>query len=275
MGRSNNRAYYQGKLAVVTGGSLGIGYALAAQLVEKACGVVLLARNQERLQEAVQSIRKRRSTENTIVKGISVDLTDYAKTTEILEQIVGDFGVPYFLFNNAGYSHPGYIDELDIEAYRQQMEVNYFATVHTCKALIPHLIKQAQGHIVNVSSMAGFLGLFGYTGYCGSKWAVVGFSEALKFELKVYKIDVSVVCPPNTKTPGLERENQLKPAEVLATEEKVKVLEADEVATSILSRLPRRPFMILPNFDGRLAYTLKRYAPSVVAQFCKRPELTA
>jgi 3-dehydrosphinganine reductase len=133
------------------------------------------------------------------------------------------------------------------------------------------MIKDQKGHIVNTSSMAGFIGLFGYTGYCASKYAVVGFSEALRRELKPYGIRVSVLCPPNTRTPGLEEENKFKPAAVLKTEEKAKPVDPDFVAKGLLKALPKNEFMIVPTFDGKLAYTLSRHAPSILNQFVKRP----
>src|SRR6185437_4120522 len=128
-----------------------------------------------------------------------------------------------------------------------------------------------KAHIINTSSLAGFMGLFGYTGYCASKYAVVGFSQALLSELKPYGIAVSVLCPPNTKTPGLERENQFKPPEVLKMEEKAKVVTAEEVSQTLMKSLPKRKFWIIPTFDGSLALYLSRFAPKILDQFTKRP----
>lgn len=118
--------------------------------------------------------------------------------------------------------------------------------------------------------MCGFLGLFGYTGYCASKFAVVGFSEALRREMKPHHIQVSVLCPPNTKTPGLESENKIKPKEVLETEEKAKVVGPDEVSKVTLRDFAKDKFMIVPTFDGSLAYYLNRFSPKIIDQFVKR-----
>jgi 3-dehydrosphinganine reductase len=131
-------------------------------------------------------------------------------------------------------------------------------------------MKEKKGIILNTSSMAGFLGLFGYTAYCASKFAVVGFSEALRRELKPFGIQVSVLCPPNTKTPGLEKENKVKPKEILATEEKAKVVTAEEVSTATLKDLKKKKDMIIPTADGSLAYLLNRLSPKIIDQFIKR-----
>ena len=182
-----------------------------------------------------------------------------------------EHGVPDFLINCAGFARPGYLNKLDLQYYHKMMDLNYFGIVHVCKTLVPHMMTAMKGHIINTSSMAGFIGLFGYTGYCASKYAVVGFSEALRRELEPYNIKVSVLCPPNTRTPGLEEENKYKPKEVLATEEKAKPVNPDYIAKELIKALGSRKFMIVPTFDGGMAYLLSRYAPSILHQFVKRP----
>ncbi len=268
------REYYQGRLALVTGGSEGIGRAIAEDLVGLGAHVVIWARNKGRLENCVTELKKRRESEAQVVDFQSVDVTSAQGTREAMQVVLKSHGVPFFLFNCAGFAHPGYIDSLDIEAFRGMMEVNYFGTLHTTKALVPSLIENhREGHIVNVSSMAGFLGLFGYTGYCASKYAVVGFSLALRHELRPYGISVSVLCPPNTRTPGLDRENQFKPKEVLKLEEKAKVVNAADVSRALLEALPKKKKMIVPTFDGTLAYHLSRLTPGVVDLMTRRPVL--
>ena len=116
------------------------------------------------------------------------------------------------------------------------------------------------------------MGLFGYTGYCASKYAVVGFSEALRREVRPFGLKVCLLCPPNTDTPGLARENLTKPPEVLAQEENVKTVSPEFVAKKLLQALPRGKNLVIPTFDGWLAYYLSRYAPFILEQFIKRPK---
>ena len=170
----------------------------------------------------------------------TLDVTDSKNTQSVLERLISQQGVPNYVINCAGYARPGYIQDLDLAHFHKMMDLNYFGIVNVCKTVVPFLVKAKSGTIVNTSSMAGFIGLFGYTGYCASKYAVVGFSEALKRELEPYGVSVKVLCPPNTRTPGLDEENKYKPAEVLKTEEKAKPVDADQVAKELAEILGQK-----------------------------------
>ncbi len=263
-------SYYRDKLAVLTGASQGIGKALARELVSCRAGVVICARDEDKLRAAVSEIRERCRRPDQLVAHRVVDLVEYESTRRGMEAIVDQYGRPDFLINCAGFAHPGYVEQLAPAVFREMMEVNYLGTVHACKAALAHL-KNGQSHILNVASVAGFVGLFGNAGYCATKYAVIGFSEALRSELSPRRIKVSVLCPPNTRTPGLLRENRLKPAEVLAIEDRAALLEAADVASAALKALPKGHFLIHPNMRGRAAYFLSRFMPGLLRQLTKRP----
>lgn len=253
---------YRNQSAWIFGGSQGIGLALAEELVGRGARVTLLARRPEVLQPAAERLGASHAC---------VDVADYAATEGVVSDLLDRQGPPQLVFNCAGLALPGYLVDLTPDDIVTMNQVNYLGTVHVCKAVLPALLRQRRGHIVNLSSLGGVMGLFGYTAYCGSKYAVMGFSEALRREVEGQKVRVSVVCPPNTRTPGLDQENLRKPPEVLAQEEKVQVLEAAAVARYVLKVLPGNPFVIIPSFDGRLAYRLARFAPSILNLFLKRP----
>ena len=204
------------------------------------------------------------------LQSLSLNVTDYSKVTECLSTLMEKNGALDIIVNCAGYSHPGFFIETPIQTFYDMMNLNYFGTVNVLKAIVPHMIQNKKGHILNVSSMAGYLGLFGYSGYCGSKFAVIGLSEALKRELKPYNIYVSVLCPPATQTPGFEVENTIKPKEVLDVEKKAKILSPEQVALSALRQLMCRKFLINPSFESKAAYLLNRLAPSILEIFVKR-----
>ena len=263
---------YKNKLVFVTGGSEGIGKEVAKKFVESGAHVVSLSRSIIKLKKALVEFERCRTFPEQKIFITALDVTKAEEVDDVFESLIKEHGVPNYLINCAGYARPGYIQDLGLEHFHKMMDLNYFGIVNVCKTVIPYLIKEKKGYIVNTSSMAGFMGLFGYTGYCASKYAVVGFSEALRRELVPYGIEVSVLCPPNTKTPGLDEENKFKPAEVLKIEEKAKPVEAEAVAKELLKALPKNQFMIVPSFDGKLAYKLSRYAPGVLSSFVKRPE---
>jgi 3-dehydrosphinganine reductase len=264
---------YKSKLVFVTGGSEGIGKEVSKAFVAGGAHVVALSRSIIKLKRALAEFEKCRVSPDQKIIIAALDVTKADEVDDVLGTLVKEYGVPDYIINCAGYARPGYIQDLEIDHFHKMMDLNYFGIVNVCKALIPSLISEKKGYIVNTSSMAGFIGLFGYTGYCASKYAVVGFSEALKRELLPYGINVSVLCPPNTKTPGLAEENKFKPAEVLKTEEKAKPVEAELVAKELLKALSKKSFMIVPSFDGKIAYKLSRFAPGVLSNFVKRPEV--
>jgi len=141
------------------------------------------------------------------------------------------------------------------------MAVNYFGTVYITKAVLAGMLTRGSGHIINISSMAGYLGVFGYSAYGATKFAVAGFSEALRAELKPQGIRVSVVFPPDTDTPQLAYEEPFKPAETKAISGNAKALSADLVARSILKQAERGHYMIFPGIDSRLFYLLNSKMP--------------
>jgi 3-dehydrosphinganine reductase len=112
--------------------------------------------------------------------------------------------------------------------------------------------------------VAGFVGLYGYTDYCASKFAVIGFSETLRSELKPDNITVSILCPPDTDTPGFKTENLTKPRETIEISGKVKLLSAQEVADQFIKGILKQTKIIIPSMDGKFTIFMKRLLPSIV-----------
>jgi 3-dehydrosphinganine reductase len=141
------------------------------------------------------------------------------------------------------------------------MRLHVYGNWDTVKALLPEL-KKRDGYIVNVSSAAGFVGIFGYTDYCASKFGLFGFTEALRSELKPHKVGVSILCPPDTDTPGFEVENRNKPPETQAISEGGGLLQPEEVARALIKGMRKGKFFIGPG-SAKWFYLLKRYLPFV------------
>jgi 3-dehydrosphinganine reductase len=165
------------------------------------------------------------------------------------------------LFNSAGITQPGYVQDLPLKIFEQLMQVNYFGTVYATAAALPAMIQRGSGHIINISSMAGYMGVFGYTAYGASKYAVAGYSEALRAELKPHGIRVSVAFPPDTDTPQLHYEAPYKPAETKAISGNAKALSAEVVAASILRQAEKGRYLVFPGTDSRLFYILTSKLP--------------
>ena len=259
--------YYENKLAFIFGASEGIGAAVVKVLLQNGTKVVAFSRSERKL-SALKQIYP-----SDLLHTLSLDVTNYSQVKSGIGRATETFGTPFFIMNFAGAARPGFIETLTPEEIRQMMDLNFFGTYNVVQILSKALIQRREGHIVTCSSIAGFVGLSGYTGYCASKFAVMGFSESLRREWAPYKIRVSVLCPPNTKTPGLIEENKSKPAELLATEEKIKVLEPSAVADHLLKSLPSGTFQIVPSFDGKMANYINRLSPKIMDIFVKRPTI--
>lgn len=247
---------YNGTRALVTGGSSGIGLAVARQLADEGADVSILARDPDKLAEATEEIKAARRSEAQTVDPLSADVSDLEQVQQALAPLIQGGRVPDLLINSAGVAHPGYAEELDLKIFHWMMDVNYFGTVHVTQTLLPAMLARGSGHIVNISSIAGFLGVFGYTAYSGSKFAVRGYSDVLRAEMKRKGIDVSIVFPPDTFTPQLEYENKFKPAETVALDGNVKPVAPESVARAILKGVSKRRYIIAPGFDGKFLYWL-------------------
>ncbi|HXQ24433.1 MAG TPA: SDR family oxidoreductase [Candidatus Acidoferrales bacterium] len=248
----------------VVGGSLGIGLAVAERVAALGADVVVLARRREPLEQAAAAVRAACRRPNQSVFWRQLDVADHEQVAATMNALVAEHGAPDVLINCAGRAYPRRFEDVTYDQFAETMLVNLHGCWNTVQALLPHMKARKRGYIVNTSSLAGLIGVFGYTDYCASKFALVGFSEALRGELKPHGITVSVLCPPDTDTPGLASENLTKPEETRAIAASAKVLSATAVADALLRGMARRRFLIIPGFDSRLGVLAKRFVPGVV-----------
>jgi 3-dehydrosphinganine reductase len=205
---------------------------------------------------ACKEVESHRKDQSQKIRTISTDVSDLDQVRIAVKQVIETSAIPDLLVNSAGVAHPGYVQELDIHIFNWMMDVNYFGTVHVTKEILPAMLERGTGYIVNISSVAGFLGTFGYTAYGASKFAVHGFTDALRAEMKLHGIGVSLVYPPDTQTPQLEYETSIKPLETKALAGNTKVMSPDEVAQEIIDGIGRGKYMILPGLESKLLYYL-------------------
>ncbi len=255
--------HYRGKRAFITGGSSGIGLATARLLVEAGAHVWIAARGQQRLEAAETELRAL-AQPGQRVGSLPLDVGDGQAVKAAAQGVLEGLGGLDLLVNNAGIARPGYLHELQDEHFEAAMRVNYFGVVNCTRAFLPHFMQRGSGHIANVSSTAGFLGVFGYSAYSPSKFAVAGFSECLRQDLLPYGIGVSILFPADTDTPQLEEENRFKPAETRAIGGTIKPAPARQVAEALLAGCARRRLYIVPGFMNRLSFWLNRLAPWLV-----------
>ena len=252
---------------LITGGSSGIGKATARLLARYGANVYIVARGQNKLDQALEEIRSQAVGADQSFAAFSVDVAQYEQIAGLVERLVEQGWAPDLLVNSAGIAHPGYFEELPLEVFHRTMDINFFGTLHTIKTVAPHMIERRRGHIVNISSMAGFMGVFGYTAYGASKFAVRGFSDVLRCERKPYGIHVSVVFPPDTDTPQLWAENEIKPLETKLISGAVKPMSAEAVALAILRGIRRRRRLIFPGWESGFYYHMHNVLGPVFAWY--------
>ena len=243
---------FAGKLVLITGGSSGIGLETAHLLATRGADVALFARRKEQLDLAGQVLENARINAQQKFMLLPGDVSQFNKTREIISQFMVDTGVPHILINSAGIVYPGKFINIPFEQYQKMVETNYLGMVNMCKLVIPEMVKLHRGHVVNVASMAALIPLYGYTGYAGTKYAVRGFTDCLRQEMRLLGIDVSIVYPPDTKTPQLENEVPNRPAMTKALAETSSTIEPELVAKTILRGIERKRYVIIPGAEAKM-----------------------
>jgi 3-dehydrosphinganine reductase len=257
---------FAGKRVFISGGSEGLGRAVAVQLAAAGAHVCVAARRQGPLDEAVSAM-KAVSKGDTVLTAIAVDVTDPAAVMAAASEAISRLGGVDLLICNQGFAHTGRVVDLPIEDFRRLMEVNYLGHAYVCRAFAPHFQQQKSGTMVLVSSAFGYFGAYGWTAYCASKWAIVGFAEALRQEMLLSNVAVKVFYPGTTETPGLEKENADKPKVVWEFEHNNAfnvVRSADDVAKRLLAAAEGRRFENPSGWDGWLSFLASRWMPGLV-----------
>jgi 3-dehydrosphinganine reductase len=249
--------------AVITGGSSGIGRELGRRLAAAGYSLSLVARRKELLSEAAADIASHFKDPKQRVFICSADVSEVAQAEAAVHACIAELGAPDLVVTSAGVAVPGHFGDIPLEAHERSMAVNYFGSLYVVRAALPAMRARRKGRIVFISSGAGLMGLFGYTTYSPSKFALRGLAEALRAELSADKIGVSIVYPPDTETPMLEEENKIKPEETKLITGVVKTWSAEAVADCIMRGISRGAFAITPG----MAITMMNRAPGLTIPF--------
>lgn len=256
--------YYRGKKVFITGGSSGIGEAAAKLLASWGADVWIGARGEARLDSALEGIRAAARDDGQVFGRSTVDVSDAASVAQMATEVLEGLGGLDVLINNAGIAHPATVLETPDAIYESMMRVNYFGTVNVTRAFLPHFYAQKRGHVCNVGSMLGFMGIYGYTAYAASKYAVTGFSDCLRQEFLDHGLGITVVFPPDTDTPQLAAENEIKPPETKAIAGEVKMMSAEAVAQAMLKGIRGGKYHVVPGLMGSFTYWAYRHMPWLV-----------
>jgi 3-dehydrosphinganine reductase len=256
-------SFYRGKRVYITGGSSGIGLAAARQMVAAGAHVAIGARGQARLDAAAAELRARAAPEQKVL-AVACDVGDAAAAARAAESVLGALGGIDVVVANAGLSHPSRTLDTPVEVFEQMMRINYLGTVYSVRPFLPALFAGKGGRIGVVSSLLGFMGIYGYGAYAASKFAQVGFAECLRQECLEYGVKITILYPPDTDTPMLAEENRIKPPETLAIAGEVKTMSAEAVAAALLRGIACGQLHVVPGASGGFVRFMVRHAPWAV-----------
>ena len=239
---------YLDRHAIITGGSSGIGKAVAILLAIEGANLTLIARDRQKLARAKEEISAAAGSSVRVFTR-SADVANRQEITTAIEEAIAQLGTPELLVTSAGIVHPGYFEQIPLEVFEQTMMVNYFGSLYSVKAVLPTMETLHRGNIVLVSSGAGLIGIYGYSAYCPSKFALRGLAESLRGELKPKGISITIVYPPDTDTPQLAAENKIKPPETKRITATAKTWSPQAVAQQILRGVEQNKFAIAPGME--------------------------
>ncbi len=268
-------SFYSGKKVFIVGGSKGIGRATALDLARKGASVWVAARGQAALDETVEALKQAAPSGNH--GSVSMDVGNRQAVGEACDRMLAGLGGLDVLICNSGFALPSLFVDSDPADFEKMMTVNFMGHVNVVHALTPHFVQQGHGDICLVSSMMGFLPLYGYAAYSASKFAIVGFAESIRQELKQHGVRVTIYYPPTTETPGLEKENETKPPAVWALESDnnfTKTYTAEQVANHIAGCISKGVVHGMIGADSKFVYNFNRLLPGI-ARYVADMEVTS
>lgn len=247
------------KVVLITGGTSGIGKALALAFGRAGASVVITGRNEENLRTTAQELER----QNINQMAVRADVSKEEDCKQMVAQTVEKFGKLDILINNAGISMRALFENVDLDVIRKVMDINFYGTVYATKYALPHIIK-VKGSVIGISSIAGYRGLPARTGYSASKFAMHGFLETLRTEMLPKGVHVMIACPgftaSNIRNTALSATGQIQ-GESPRDEEKM--MSADEVAEKILIAAQKRKRDLVMTPIGKLTVFLNKWLPGL------------
>lgn len=251
---------FKDKVVIVTGASSGIGEAIAREFARHGSKVVLAARSEEKLSVIVKEIR----ADNHDVDFVTTDVSIEEDCRRLIEKTIEKYGTIDILINNAGVSMRASFLDVDLKVLHRLMDVNFWGTVYCTKYALPYLIKR-KGSLIGVSSVAGFHGLPGRTGYSASKFAIHGFLETIRIENLKTGLHVMIIAPGFTSTEirkhALTADGQEQGG---SPRDEHKLMSPQYVARWVLKGIRKKKRNKLLTWDGRFTALFQRIIPAFV-----------
>ena len=254
------------RVVIITGASSGIGKACAYVLSQKGARVVLAARNGDKINEVAADLKKQGQQALAVKTDVSIE----EDCRHLVDQAIKHFGRIDVLINNAGISMRGLFSDTSLDVIRQLMDINFWGTVYCTHYALPYILKQ-RGSVVGISSIAGFQGLPGRTGYSSSKFAMHGFLETLRVENLKKGLHVMIAAPGFTSTNV--RKSALGPdgkSQGESPRDEHKMMSPEKVADIIASGIKRRRRQIIMTRQGKITVWMRRVLPKLTDKITYR-----
>lgn len=253
--------HWKNKVVIITGSSRGIGWEVANQLLRSGARVVINSRNNETLQTNYLELKSK----GYPVLALPGDISNYNECAAIVKNTIDHLGKIDVLINNAGLSaESNSFDSININVFQKLVQVNFLGSVNMTKAALP-FIKQSEGSILFISSLAGLHGLGNYSAYCSSKMALTGFAESLRIEMKSQKVHIGIAYVGFTQNDNdktvLDRNGNLIPQKVILN---VKPKPVHIVANQLIRMIEKRKDKRIFTGKGFLLLFLSRFFPSLL-----------
>ncbi len=251
---------FKDKVVIVTGASTGIGNAIAREFARNGSRVMLAARSAEKLASLETELRKKGLEASCCV----TDVTREEDCRRLIETTVAKYGTVHILVNNAGISMRAMFSDVDLSVLKRLMDVNFWGTVYCTKYALPYLLEN-KGSIVGVSSVAGFHGLPGRTGYSASKFAMHGFLETIRIENLKEKLHVMIIAPGFTASEVRKHALTANGTEQgTSPREEGSMMTPEHVARWVLKGIKKKKRNKILTWEGRFTALLQRIIPGVV-----------
>jgi short-subunit dehydrogenase len=249
-------SFFKGKTIAITGGSDGIGKALVEILLAAGANVATCGRSAEKLNEV------KNACIGKPLLCVPADVSVYEDCKKFIDSTIYTFGGIDILINNAGISMHAELKDAAVDVFKKVMDINYFGTVYCTKLALESIIKN-KGSIVGVSSIAGYRGLPGRSGYSASKFAVNGWLEAIRTELVVEGVNVMWVCPGFTKSNIRNAAlNENAQAQGESPLDESKLMTSEECAQHILTAIEKRKRTLVLTFTGKRTVFMNKFFPA-------------
>jgi dehydrogenase/reductase SDR family member 7B len=245
------------KVVIITGASSGIGKALAEKFAELHANLVLASRNSNALEMLAEKLQDRKI--NLLI--VKTDVSKESDCKELIDRTVKRFGRIDILVNNAGISMRALFENTDLTVIKQIMDVNFWGTVYCTKYALPYLLAE-KGSVVGVSSIAGYKGLPGRSGYSASKFAIQGFLEVLRIENMSRGLHVLIACPgftaSNIRNTALAGDGSQQGE---SPRDESSMMTAEKVADKIITAIQKKKQNIIMTTQGKMTVLLNKFFP--------------